>query len=255
MVATRNVLPLGQWNVSRSRTRNTRGRPSHWQRREPVRNQSLINYRAQVDIVAERDRRGLRSRRQTMLFSPRMPSNLRDHPRIAVVGTSGAGKTTFARRLAGALSCPHIELDAYHWGPDWSIRADFVQNVNRAVEGETWVLDGNYHSVRSSVWARATAIVWLNFSFPVVFGRAIARTIGRIITREVVFDNRETWRSAMAADGIPRWVLRTYWKRRREYTMLFASPEYRHLRIFEVSSPRSAAALLTAVEATEKLRQ
>lgn len=181
-----------------------------------------------------------------------MPSNLRDYQRIAVVGTSGAGKTTFARRLAAALDCPHIELDRYHWGPNWSIRTDFVQNVNHAVEGDTWVLDGNYHSVRSSVWSRATAIVWLNFSFPVVFGRALGRTIGRIITREVVYDSRETWRSAMAADGIPRWVLRTYWKRRREYPMLFASSEYRHLRIFEVRSPRSAAALLTSVEPTEK---
>ncbi len=181
-----------------------------------------------------------------------MPSNLRDHPRIAVVGTSGAGKTTFARRLATALDCPHIELDKYHWGPNWLIRTDFVQNVNNAVEGETWVLDGNYHSVRSSVWARATALVWLNFSFPVVFGRAMRRTLRRIITREVVFDSRETWCSAIAPDGIPRWVLRTYWKRRREYPMLFASAEYRHLRICEVRSPRSAAALLTSIEAPEE---
>ena len=39
--------------------------------------------------------------------------------RIAVIGTSGAGKTTFSRRLAAALSAPHIELDAINWGAHW----------------------------------------------------------------------------------------------------------------------------------------
>ena len=34
--------------------------------------------------------------------------------RIAVVGTSGAGKTTFAARLAALLDCLHIELDGPH---------------------------------------------------------------------------------------------------------------------------------------------
>jgi len=34
--------------------------------------------------------------------------------RISVVGTSGSGKTTVARRIAEALGFPHVELDALH---------------------------------------------------------------------------------------------------------------------------------------------
>jgi GTPase SAR1 family protein len=39
--------------------------------------------------------------------------------RIVVVGTSGAGKTTLARRIAAQLQLPHIELDAINWQSEW----------------------------------------------------------------------------------------------------------------------------------------
>ena len=37
--------------------------------------------------------------------------------RIVVVGTSGAGKTTLARRIAAQLQLPHIELNAINFVP------------------------------------------------------------------------------------------------------------------------------------------
>lgn len=37
--------------------------------------------------------------------------------RVLVAGTSGAGKTTLARRTAAVLDIPHIELDALYHGP------------------------------------------------------------------------------------------------------------------------------------------
>ena len=39
--------------------------------------------------------------------------------RLSVVGNSGSGKTTIARRLATGLGIPHLELDAVFHQPDW----------------------------------------------------------------------------------------------------------------------------------------
>jgi len=44
------------------------------------------------------------------------PRSLARH-RILVAGTSGAGKTTVARRVATVLNIAHIEIDALFHGP------------------------------------------------------------------------------------------------------------------------------------------
>jgi len=43
--------------------------------------------------------------------------------RIVVIGTTGARKSTLAASLAARLDLPPIELDALHWGPQWTPRA------------------------------------------------------------------------------------------------------------------------------------
>src|SRR2546423_6449869 len=39
--------------------------------------------------------------------------------RVLVVGSAGAGKTTFATRLGQALGLPVIHLDSEYWRPGW----------------------------------------------------------------------------------------------------------------------------------------
>jgi ATP-dependent protease HslVU (ClpYQ) ATPase subunit len=76
--------------------------------------------------------------------------------RIAVIGVTGSGKTTFARQLADRIDGVHIELDAVHWEPGWteaSIEA-FRERVELATRAERWALDGNYGKVRDIAWAR-----------------------------------------------------------------------------------------------------
>jgi adenylate kinase family enzyme len=164
--------------------------------------------------------------------------------RVAVVGTSGAGKTTLARDLSVHLGAPHIELDEIYWGPNWTpnpleqVRHDIDQRTSQP----RWVCDGNYSVARDLIWPRATAVVWLNYSFPLVFTRALGRTFRRCISGTRLFGgNRETFRTSFfSRDSILLWQIRTHWRHRRDYPLQFAEEAHRHLRIVELRSEEAA---------------
>lgn len=158
--------------------------------------------------------------------------------RIAVVGTSCAGKSTLARALAAHLDAPHIELDAIYWGPNWTPidATEFRSRVDDITSQPRWVCDGNYGTVRDLVWRRADTIVWLNYSFPLVLGRALRRTVKRCFSKASLFSgNRESFRmSFLSRDSILLWVLRTHWARQREYPEQFTEAQHSHLQVVEL---------------------
>jgi adenylate kinase family enzyme len=164
--------------------------------------------------------------------------------RIVVVGTSGAGKTTLARRIAALLELPHIELDAINWQSGWRdlTRHDpeeFVRRVAEAIEAEVWVLDGNYGPVRDMVWPRATHIVWLDYERPVIMARVISRTFVRALLRtELWAGNRERWRQLLRPSHPIRWAWTTWERRRRETAERLTQRECAHLVVLRLRRPR-----------------
>ncbi len=172
--------------------------------------------------------------------------------RIVVVGTSGSGKTVLARRLAQRLAIPYVELDALYWGPGWSAMPlqSFRQRVTSALEGAAWVVDGNYSKVRDLVWCRADSLVWIDYALPVVMWRLIARTLGRAVTGEELWGgNRERLATALCSrESIFLWAIKMYRRYRREYPVLLGQPEYAHLRLVRLRSPRATRAWLSGPE-------
>ncbi|HIK42023.1 AAA family ATPase [Thermoleptolyngbya sp. M55_K2018_002] len=168
--------------------------------------------------------------------------------RIAIVGTSGTGKTTLAQQVGRQLGIAHIELDALHWEPNWTAAPSevFRARVAEALAGDCWVADGNYSSVRDLVWGRADTIVWLDYSFGLVLWRSLRRAIWRSTSDvELWSGNRETWRQTFfSRDSILLWVLQTYHRRRREYPLLLSQPEYAHLSVVRVRSPQETRSWL-----------
>lgn len=171
--------------------------------------------------------------------------------RYVVVGTSGAGKSTFGRRLASLIDGDYVELDALHWGAGWtpSAPAEFEARVAARAAGERWVADGNYSAVRHVLWPRATDVVWLNFSRRVVFSRVILRTLVRAARREVLWSgNRESLRMALLSkDSILLWSFTTFDKNRRKFGSARANGEHPHLRWHELRTPREAHDFLVTV--------
>jgi hypothetical protein len=174
--------------------------------------------------------------------------------RIVVVGTSGAGKSTLAHALASRLGLRHIELDVIRFLPGWVEKSwdQFGQEVGEATAGPKWVADGNYGRVRDLIWPRATTIIWLDYSFRIIFWRALRRTIKRVVKRESIHNgNRETIRIAFFSRyGIPWWVVRTYRLRRREFSTLLGSGKFAHARILIFTHPSQTERFLAELPAT-----
>ena len=175
---------------------------------------------------------------------------LGDASRVAVIGTTGSGKTMLAKELSLRLGVLYVELDALNWGPEWTPAQPDVlrERAQRALGGDSWVADGNYGALRDIIWRRADTIVWLDYPLRVVFTRLFWRTVRRSVTKEKLWNgNRERfWVQFFHRDSLFLWALRTYWGERRQYPALLRQPEYEHLRLVHLRSPRDARRLLAA---------
>ena len=164
--------------------------------------------------------------------------------RVVIIGSSCAGKTTFAARLSKALGQPTADLDELFWAPNWQPKPleEFRRLTEQAASSERWVVAGNYSDVRAVLWPRATTIVWLNYGFAVVLWRAVTRTVRRIATREVLWQgNQESFkRSFLSRESILVWVVSTFHKRRRQFQAVRTSNSYPHLSWVVFNYPAEA---------------
>jgi adenylate kinase family enzyme len=172
--------------------------------------------------------------------------------RITVVGSSGSGKTIFARRLAAKLGVPYLELDGMFWDPNWTQVDDetFRARADAATAGDSWVADGNYARARSIVLGRADTVVWLDLPLRTCLWRILRRTARRVRTQEVLFSgNREAWRRHVGRDSLVWWLVTSHGRKRREYHARFfdPQPEFPHLRVHRFGSSAEAQAWLASV--------
>lgn len=161
--------------------------------------------------------------------------------RVVVIGSTGAGKSTLAGRLAARLGGDFVDIDALNWGPDWTPAPVPLlrERMSAALAGDCWVVAGNYSKVRDIVWGRADTLVWLDYPLPLVLWRLFRRTVRRVFTQEELWGgNRERFRAQFASrDSLFVFVLKTHYRRRREYPAELARPEYAHLRVLRFRRP------------------
>ncbi len=177
-----------------------------------------------------------------------------DLHRVNVVGTSGSGKSTFAKQLATVLDSQYIEMDRLYHGPNWSEAEPevFRERLVDVTSGERWVLDGNYHSKSWDIkWSRATAVIWIDPSFTLNLWQAVTRAAHRAWTQQELWPgtgNRETFRkSFLSHDSVVLWTITSYRRLQRRYTDAMRNPPYSHLNFERLRGRRAVAKFLGAL--------
>ena len=198
---------------------------------------------------------------QTEETSRRDPSvSLAGCNRILIIGRTGSGKTTMARQLSAILGVPHVELDSLFFGPNFSTVPLPVlrERTSAAILGEYWITDGNKSAVRDLVWPRADTIIWLDYPLLVSLWRLGKRALWRTsVLKEQAEKTRKKSslpKQLMAGAKGVLTALFSHRDQRREFPILFAKPENKHLAIVRLNSPEATQRWLERIKAEADAR-
>ena len=97
--------------------------------------------------------------------------------RILVVGNGGSGKSTLAQGLSLRLKLPLVHLDRIFWQPGWkSINPEnFDECLLEAINGESWIIDGNYTRTLEPRLSRSQAVIFLDMPRAVCLAGVLTR--------------------------------------------------------------------------------
>ena len=155
--------------------------------------------------------------------------------RIAVSGTSGAGKTTLASTIGELLKAPHIEIDALFHGPDWKPLPTFIDDVRHFVAEPAWVTEWQYGQARDLIAARAQLLVWLDLSRARVMEQVGRRTLRRRLRRQPLWNGNveaPLWTVFTSQDHIVRWAWSSHPQNRiRMFELLQRRPDLDIVRL------------------------
>jgi adenylate kinase family enzyme len=153
--------------------------------------------------------------------------------RIAVVGISASGKSTFARALGARTGLPVLHGDQLDWMENWGERpaADLAALHAQWLAQPRWIIEGWIDPERAERLSVADLVIDLDFSR----WRCTARVLGRML--------RRVRRAEMPEGCVDRfqphvigWV---FWKKERPFVdaALKAATIKRYVRL---RSPREA---------------
>lgn len=85
--------------------------------------------------------------------------------RILVIGSPGAGKTVFARRLHAMTGLPLLHLDMIWHKPDGThtTREEFDRRLSDVIGTDRWIIDGNYQRTIPMRLRRCRRVYLLDF--------------------------------------------------------------------------------------------
>jgi adenylate kinase family enzyme len=105
--------------------------------------------------------------------------------KVLVIGSGGAGKTTFSKHLASRTGLPLTHLDQLFWHPGWVPTPDeeWDRLIAQLIARDSWILDGNYGRTLPTRLAAADTVIFLDLPRLVCTWRILKRQLryfGRI---------------------------------------------------------------------------
>ena len=113
--------------------------------------------------------------------------------------------------------------------------------VEKATQAEKWIVAGNYRTVRDLIWPKAEAVIWLDYPLLTILWQLTRRNFKRWWTQELLWGtNREPFWvhfKIWSNESLYHWLFKTYWRRKREYPLLFSQPDHQHLTVIHFRHP------------------
>ena len=85
--------------------------------------------------------------------------------KVIVIGCPGSGKSTFSKALHEITSLPLFHLDMMFWNADRTRvdRSVFLERLSTALQGDAWIIDGNYASTMEARMQACDTVVFLDY--------------------------------------------------------------------------------------------
>ncbi len=167
-----------------------------------------------------------------------------------IIGGSGSGKSTVARKLGDITGLPVVHIDKIHWQPGWVERpeAERFEIIHETVAADQWILDGNYSSTFALRAARADTIIFLDISTPRRITRVVWRTISNLGgSRSDMPAGCPESLNARFVDFVVNWVAGYQARGARTKAILFIDNPQLDSSIRHLKSPRDVRRFLAEV--------
>jgi len=88
------------------------------------------------------------------------------YKKIAIVGISGSGKSTFSRRLSDKTKLPIIHLDRFFWKGNWEAvpEPQYITEHESIIKGDAWIIEGYINKKMAERLANADMVLYLDYS-------------------------------------------------------------------------------------------
>ncbi|MFA9376000.1 MAG: hypothetical protein ACERKZ_04515 [Lachnotalea sp.] len=104
--------------------------------------------------------------------------------RVLVIGSNGAGKSTFSYELSDKTELPLIHIDKVYWRNAWEVtpREEFERIILAQAQNPCWIIEGNNIRSLNQRLHYADTVIWFEFS-PI-------RCVFNIVKREFKYRNK-----------------------------------------------------------------